>query len=627
MHLDGAPADPEVLAAMSRSLIHRGPDDQGLMFFDAATGRTAVNPDGDPAFNLGLASRRLSIQDLSAHGRMPLANEDGSVWVVFNGEIYNFMELRGELSGAGHCFRTRTDTEVIVHAYEEWGPDCQERFNGMWALALFDARRGRLFCSRDRLGIKPFYYFFDGRVFIFGSEIKALLAHPLASRRPDRKAVFNYLARSYRFVDGRPTTFFQDVRQLEAGRSLIVSAEGPQETTYWSIDPDRRTEGLSDDRYAARYLELLDDSVRLRLRSDVPVACQLSGGLDSSAVAALASRVGGPGLPVFSACYDRLPFDERAFIIPTAERLAAVRHFVFPRPDDLMATLPEMIRHFDEPVCTVTFFAHWKVMEEVRRQGFKVLLNGHGADELAAGYYDHFLHHFGDLRQSGANGYLTREVEAWLDNHGRHRRGQLRDYFDLLDRGVGYMEDYLRLFQPYEAALEPEFAAEHASPKPDESPFSGLLSNRLYNELRFETLPAVLKAEDRTTMAHGIESRLPFLDYRLVEYMFSVPNVMKIRRGLGKYIQRRALNGLLPDEVVWRKEKVGFNAPSEFWFRNELRSEVEELIGSSSLVERGILNREGFGRVWEAHQAGRANHYQFLWQVINMETWLRMYFG
>jgi len=626
-NLDGRPVDPAVLQAMDDRLVHRGPDDQGLVLIDSRQGRAEETAVEDAGFDLGLASRRLAIIDLSPNGRMPMANEDRSVWLVYNGEIYNYRELRAALIGKGHLFRTDTDTEAVVHAYEEWGPGCLDRFNGMWALALFDSKHRRLFCARDRFGIKPFYYYFDGRIFVFASEIKALLVHPQVPRRPNHQAVFNYLARSYRFVDGRPTTFFEEINQINPGSYLMVSARGLRATTYWDLDPQARTELPSARHYAERFLELLDDSVWLRLRSDVPVAAQLSGGLDSSAVTVLAAKRQGPGLPTFSACYNIKPFDEREFIAPTADQVQARRNFVFPRPQDLPEVLPRMIRLFDEPICTVTFFAHWQVMQEVQGQGFKVVLNGHGADELAAGYYDHFLHHFGDLYRTEANGRLTREVEAWLANHGRERLEQLGEYLALLDKGGLYMKNYLNHFAPYEAALDPGFRTANANPKPEREPFASLLSNRLYNELRFETLPAVLKAEDRTTMAHSIESRLPFLDFRLVEYMFSVPNDMKIRHGLGKYIQRLALRGILPEKVRARKEKVGFNAPSEHWFRQELRDWVEEIGTSSSLFDRGILDRQGFEAVRREHLSGRANHYQFLWQVLNLDLWLNEYFG
>ncbi|MEW6263509.1 MAG: asparagine synthase (glutamine-hydrolyzing) [Thermodesulfobacteriota bacterium] len=626
-HLDGAPVDFEVLEAMNHSLIHRGPDDQGLAVFDTAEDKVWPEPFPDASGNLGLASRRLAILDLSPAGRMPMTNEQGTIWLVFNGEIYNYRELRTELAARGHTFRTGTDTETIIHAYEEWGPDCLGRFNGMWALALYDSRKTQLFCARDRLGVKPFYYWYNGRTFVFGSEIKALLACPNVPRRPDYSSIFNYLARSYRFVDGRTSSFFQGIRQILPGRSLTVSAKGLEEKAYWGLDPENMSFDQPEREYARRFLEILEDSVRLRLRSDAPVACQLSGGLDSSAVAGLAARGLGPGLPVFSAGYDLKPFDESDYIRSTADFIKANTHFIFPRPDDLLSTLPGMIRQFDEPVCTVTFYAHWQVMAAVARLGFKVILDGHGADELAAGYYDHFLHHFADLRAAGANGYLDAEVEAWLNNHGRERARQLEAFFALLDRGGDYLDDYLKSFSPYEAALDPEFARHYACPPCREDIYPNRLANRLYHELRFETLPAVLKADDRVTMAHSLESRHPFLDHRLVEFMFSLPNVHKIRHGLGKYVQRQALAGLIPEEVRLRKEKVGFNAPSERWFREEIRTPFLEAINSVGIFRRGFLNHKAFEGLFAEHLAGRANHYQFLWQVLNLSLWWEEYFG
>ena len=623
-NIDGASVDPGTIEAMSRRLVHRGPDDQGWAFFNTCDGRMSLEGSGN--FNLALASRRLSILDLSPAGRMPMAGTAGRTWVVYNGEIYNYRELRAELEALGLAFRTETDTEVILKAYEAWGLDCLSRFNGMWAFALYDAEERRLFCSRDRFGIKPLYYYFDGRSFVFGSEIKAVLAHPAVTPRPNLQAIFNYLGRSYRFVDGLPTTFFEDIRQIEPGTSLMVSEGGLAETRYWALDPQRKTDYASDEEYIERYRELLEDSVRLRLRADVAVAAQLSGGLDSSAVAALAARRSNKGLPVFSACYEAPPFDEREYIEPTVQAIGAIKNEVFPRPEDLPGVLAEMIRAFDEPVCTVTFFAHWQVMAEVHSQGYKVILNGHGADELAAGYYYHFLMHFGDLRAAGANGLLDREIEAWLRNHGTERRAHLNEYLSLLDSGVPYMTDYLKFFKAYDEALGPALDGADRGPLPDGNDFDSLLSNRLHAELTRETLPAVLKAEDRTTMAHSIESRLPFLDYRLVEFLFSTPNNLKIRNGLLKYIQREALNNVIPEKVRTRLEKVGFNAPSEAWFRGPLKETVEEMVSGSSLFSQGFLNRPRFERVWAEHQSGAANHYQFLWQVINLELWLREYF-
>ena len=618
-NLDGKPVNRRVLEAMNNALAHRGPDDQGLIMLDPVSGRPSEMG------ALGLAGTRLSIIDLSRAGRTPLTDSEKTVHLVYNGEIYNYLELRKELEIKGHIFRSKTDTEVITAAYKEWGPGCQNRFNGMWALALFDVRNRLLFCSRDRMGIKPFYYFRTRNAFVFASEIKSLLAHPDLTPRPARQALFNYLARSYRFVDGRHTSFFEDVFQLEPGCGLTVSPEVWKTQKYWRLDPDRTFQGTEDEAVAT-FRDLLTDAVRLRLRSDVPAAVQLSGGLDSSAIAAVSAKWSGPGLPVFSACFDEKPFDEREFIEPTIAAIKAEPHFIFPRPGELRETLPQMIRAFDEPICTVTFFAHWQVMAEVKRLGFKVLLNGHGADELSAGYYDHYLHNLADLRKAGMIKEFESERRAWLNNHGRQRERRLKDYLDLLDRGGDYMKDYVRSFACYEAALGPALSGETGGPDRPLGPYGSILSNRLHRELFYETVPASLKAEDRVTMAHSVESRLPFLDYRLVEFMFSLPNSLKIKNGLGKHIQRKALSGIIPEKVRARTEKVGFNAPSEKWFREQLRDWLDETSKSPRLFDQGLLNRAGFDRIREEHQAGRANHYQFLWQVLNLDLWLAEYF-
>jgi asparagine synthase (glutamine-hydrolysing) len=631
--LDGQKFDAGDLTAMNRTLVHRGPDDHHQICLDMAADNPGKPLPPGQGGHLGLAGRRLAIIDLSRGGRMPMSNADQTLWLVYNGEIYNYREIRSQLEHVGRRFRTATDTEVILQAYETWGLDACKRFNGMWALALYDTTSGRLTLSRDRFGIKPLYYFFNGDVLVFGSEIKALLAHPVIRPRPDLEALYNYLARSYRFVDGRRDengavrTFFQKIRQVPPAHHLIVDRDGLSFHRYWALNPNHRTLFENERDYALRFLELLQDSVHLRLRSDVPVAAQLSGGLDSSATTALAAQSLGIDFPVFSACYDITPFDEQEFIWPTVQQIKACWTRIFPRPDDLFSVLPTMIRAFDEPVCTVTFYAHWQVMSEVHRQGYKVILNGHGADELGAGYYDHFLHHFGDLKRQNRTGYLTDEIEAWLTYHGRRRRKQWVDYSGRIDKGIPYVEEYLKVFAPYENALGPRLWDITVNRNPDVAPYDSVLSNRLFNELTYETLPAVLKAEDRTTMAFSIESRLPFLDYRLVEYMFSIPNTMKIREGLNKYVQRQALRGVIPEMVRTRTEKVGFNAPSELWFRGPLKDQFEKALAGSTLFDRGLLNRPGFEAVRSEHQAGAANHYQFLWQVLNLDLWLKEYFG
>ncbi|MBU0513608.1 MAG: asparagine synthase (glutamine-hydrolyzing) [Proteobacteria bacterium] len=625
--LEGRPVPPEVIGRMNDALAHRGPDDSGEFFINTRTGdRTDSSGSqgrGD-GYDLGLANRRLAILDLSPAGHQPMVM--GDLVLVYNGEVYNYVELAEELRALGRTFRGSSDTEVILTAYDQWGLDCLEKFNGMFALALWDGRQKKLVLARDRFGIKPLYYHLvDGRL-VFGSEIKALLRHPGVRVEPDRFALFNYLARNYRFVDGRPTSFFEKIRQVEPGSFVSADRSGLTERRWYALDPARPAPAMTEDEAVEQYRALLTDAVRIRLRSDVPVAFTLSGGMDSSAVTAISAQELGPGLPVFSACYDVEPFDEQKFIAPTVASAQAKWTKVFPGPADLIDTTRAMITAFDEPVCTVTFYAHWQVMAEVHGHGLKVILNGHGADELTAGYYDHFLHRLADLHLLGRRAEFEAERKKLIELHGDHRAGLLADYLGLVERRIPYMTDYLTAFAPYEECLDPEFLAAYAHPKPDSSPYPSRLSNRLFNELSHETVPAMLKAEDRVTMAFSIESRLPFLDYRLVEFCFALPNRFKIHEGLGKHVQRRALSNILPEAVTGRIDKVGFNAPSEIWFRGALKDQLREFFAGSKLFDRGIVQRPVFDRIVDQHQRGQANHYMFLWQCLNLELWFKEYF-
>ncbi len=625
--LAGRPVPPEVLGRMNDALAHRGPDDAGEIFVHSRTGEltdASKGQVGGEGYDLGLANRRLAILDLSPAGHQPMVR--GDLVLVYNGEVYNFVELARELRGLGHTFKGGSDTEVILAAYDQWGLACLEKFNGMFALALWDGRAKKLVLARDRFGIKPLYFYLRDDLLVFGSEIKAILAHPAVAAEPDRFAVFNYLARNYRFVDGRPTSFFDGVRQVEPGTFVMADASGLTERRWYALDPARPASAATEDEAVEQYRHLLTDAVKIRLRSDVPVAFTLSGGMDSSAVTAISARELGPGLPVFSACYDVEPFDEQAWIAPTVAATDAQWTKIFPGPDDLIDTTRLMIAAFDEPVCTVTFYAHWQVMAQVHAQGLKVILNGHGADELTAGYYDHYLHHLADLHLLGRRAEFEAERQRLIELHGDHRAGLLADYLGLVERRVPYMTDYLSAFAPYENCLEPDFRAAYGHPKRDSSPYPSILTNRLFNELSFETVPAMLKAEDRVTMAFSIESRLPFLDYRLVEFCFALPNRFKIKGGLGKFVQRRALRGILPEAVTGRIDKVGFNAPSEIWFRGILKERLQEFFSGTKLFDRGLIQRPVFEKILNEHLSGQANHYMFLWQCLNLELWFRQYF-
>jgi asparagine synthase (glutamine-hydrolysing) len=412
-HLDNSRSiSPSLIAQMTFTLRHRGPDDEGYLFVDTVTGHHEgrrgrdtvpelqmpdVRQGSEKRYDLAFGFRRLSIIDLSPAGHQPMGNADGSLWVVYNGEIYNYLELREELKARGHTFRTATDTEVILCAYEEWGEACLERFNGMWAFALWDGHRQQLFCARDRFGIKPFYYVWDGTTFAFASEIKALLQMPDITRRPNEPVIYDYLR--YGHLDHSEETFFTGIKQFPPAHFLLLRPTRQFSLRrYWDLIPDRRAEPLftSDASYAERFYSLFEDAVRLRLRSDVPIGTCLSGGLDSSAIVCVANKLlldenvidpdlVGERQRTFSSCFDDRQYDERQYIQAVLALTGAEPNYTFPKGGELLDALTKLMWHQDEPFGSTSIYAQWRVMEKTAERGVKVLLDGQGGDELLAG--------------------------------------------------------------------------------------------------------------------------------------------------------------------------------------------------------------------------------------------------
>lgn len=621
---------PALVEPMTQALAHRGPDDFGFASFAAEDGRAAAwaaERQGPQApARVALGNRRLKILDLSPAGHQPMSDPSGRWWVAYNGEVYNYLELRAELESAGHRFRSGCDTEVILAAYAEWGRDCFARFNGMWAIALYDSRERTLVLCRDRFGVKPLYvHRTQAGGVVFGSEAKAVLAHPDVPRAPDLHTVYNYAARHYRWVDGHRPTFFAGLEQLPAGHLWTVAPDGSiDERAYWSLDPSRLDDGLSDEQALEGFRELFEDSVRVRLRADVPVATLLSGGLDSSSVTVMAARLSDQPVTTFSARFEEEGFDEGPYIDATVAAAGADGRMIHPRAGELLETLDTMLAFNDEPICTATWYAHWLIMEQVADRGFPVILNGHVGDELFAGYWDHYMYRLADLERSDPGAFAA-EMEAWRANHGRSEQEYPRTLarIEALERGEQGPADSLTL---YDAAVTADVRAAASVPeRPD--PFDrDILTSRLYQELRYETVPATLRPEDRNSMAFSIESRSPFLDYRLVEYAFALPSRFKVRGGLGKWAIREGMKGILPDVVRNRRDKQGLVAPTERWFRGDNRETVREVLASPELGGRGLLDQREVLRCFDEHVAGHANHYLQIWQWLNLELWMRKAF-
>ena len=594
--LDGREADPALLRAMAERIRHRGPDGEGFH---------VQGP-------LGLAHRRLAIIDLSEAAAQPMATEDGALRIVYNGEIYNYLELREELTRLGYRFRTASDTEVILHAYRAWGIGCLTRLRGMWAFALWDAEREQLFCARDRFGIKPFYYTLAGGSFLFASEMKALRAHPGVGLRPDDRTILTFLA--WGVSDHSARTMVDGIFQIPPAHSLVVKkgrVEGP--VRYWDLamreDPGR--DSRDEDRAAAReFLEVLRDAVRIHLRSDVPVGTCLSGGIDSSTLTVLINDLVreehpasvGDRQKTFSAGFSDPRFDESAYADLVAARTGVDAHRVVPDAEGFWQDLPGLLDAQDEPFASLSIYAQYRVMRLAATQ-VKVVLDGQGADEQLAGYLGYQLSHVRGLLASGHLLTALREAAGIL----RYHRGFVRDSITQLRvrrrrRALirGTPEEILR--------------------------YRGSLPRVLYREIFSTNLPALLHWEDRNAMAFSIESRVPFLDHRVAENLAAQPLNRRIRGGVTKWILREAIRGIVPDEIRCRMDKMGFVTPEEVWMKEALAPRILEIFSSPSFNSRPYWDAEAVRAEYRRYREGQTPYSPEFWRIACTELWLRAVF-
>lgn len=621
---------PHAEPAMLEAIAHRGPDDHGIYHDDTAF----------------LGFRRLAIVDLSPAGHQPMCNEDRTIWLVFNGEIYNYRDLTAELRGHGHRFRSQTDSETIIHAYEQWGTACLQRFNGMFAFVLWDARRRRCLCARDRFGVKPLYYARSGSGLIFASEIKAILRHPCAPRRAANTArIFDFLAAG--LTDHSEETCFAGILQVPAAHYLLASPDGIGAHRYWDLPDDPHFAPVPVSRaqrrtWAEECRALLEDSVRLRLHADVPVGTCLSGGLDSSSIVCLANRLlfaGAEPLPwhrrggrqkTFSACYDDQRHDERRYIEMVLAATGAQANYTYPGRDSaLESIIPRVVWHQDEPFGSTSILAQWHVMEAARRQGVTVLLDGQGADELLAGYHGYFGAALADDVLSGHAAQLARDVLCFRRYHAPSWGSIARSTANALLPPGSAERRRLRALVPSirhpTGWLDPDFARHHALTLLWPERQAGRLGTLLYTQATRTSLPALLRYEDRNSMAFSIEARTPFLDYRLAEFLFRLPNAAHLQHGITKVVLRDAMRGILPEPVRSRLDKKGFSTPEDVWFRTSLRDWALEILRSPSLAARGWINQCEVLRIFERHLAGQANESVFIWRIVNVELWARLF--
>lgn len=612
-------SNPDLISSMSELIRHRGPDSDGNFI--------------DESNKVALGFRRLAILDLSEAGKQPMASEDGRYFLVFNGEIYNHNELRSELVTLGYTFRSSTDSEVILAAYQEWGTNCLQKFNGMWGLAIWDKNKEELFCARDRFGIKPLYYHQNSNRLIFASEIKALFTDPETPCKPNERSVYAYLA--FQQVQFGKDTFFEEIKQLLPSHFMLVSKNGTKIQKYWDINFENFQSQISDSDAIEGFRNLFFDSVRLRLQGDVPVGTCLSGGLDSSAIVGVANKIittedkNSRGINIgdkqktFSACYEDKRFDERQWIKPVIDFTGAESNYIFPRGIGLITDLEKMLWHQEEPVAGSSLYAQWCVMRDAKEKGVTVMLDGQGGDEVMGGYQRYYWRHLAGLLRGSEYKKLVAILRE--ENAGTMKKKGVKDIAGILISALPHNAQAQATFlrrgkQPWLGQGLREQLNYRPSLKTSLHPT--WLGQHLYSDIYATCLPALLKYEDRSSMAHSIEARVPFLDHRLVEYMINLPDHLKIRDGNMKWLLRTALKDELPIEIKQRRNKIGFGTPETTWFK-EHWEQVSKYLNQQLTVDNGWLNPKEAKTLLKSPENFSNYDSHFMWRWLNLEIWLK----
>lgn len=602
------------VGAMTDRLAHRGPDDAGL--WAAEDGRVV------------LGHRRLSILDTSARGHQPMTDAEGGIVATFNGEIYNYREIAARLKEEGVVFHTGTDTEVLIEAYRRWGDACLERFNGMFAFCLYDSYRQRILCARDRFAEKPFLFAQGNGFFAFASEYKALLALAEVPDEIDETRVFRFLRSGRAGLDEGRTTVFPAIQQLGGGEKLVLDARSLdcRIEPYWTLRRDPALGSIGEDEAVERFRDLLIDSVRLRLRSDVEVGSCLSGGLDSSAIVCVARRLIGDDTPyhVFSGRFPGTPADEGRFADAVVAATGATLHVTEPRPEDLLRSMADFMWLNELPVASTSQYAQWCVFAKAREAGVTVLLDGQGADELLGGYEQYFESYLVALAETGQAERAARERPEIEDRYPlalastgqRVKRdlpaGLRKVAARLTGRGSDFAFGVTRDLGDLESAATVQGTAE-----------GDALSAALEEDAFYAHLPALLRYGDRNSMAHSREVRLPFCDHRLAELALSLPPHHLMGDIQTKRLLRRSMAGIVPEVILTRWNKQGFRPPQDLWFGNGLGDAATALIHDPVFAARGWWNPGWWKTVLRRFQRGEAHLAWVLWKPLIAEAWMR----
>jgi len=613
---NGARTDRGALERMNAVLRHRGPDDDGIYASD----------------EVALGFRRLAILDLSPAGHQPMFSPDRRAVIVFNGEIFNYVELRAELEAKGHVFHSSGDTEVLLAAYREWGRACLPRLNGMWAFVIYDLSKRVVFGSRDRFGIKPLYWHRAKDTYLFGSEIKAIRASGMYRTEVNRQVLAQYLVEEDLSAgDRNEATFFAGIEQIPPGTGFEVDLDGRWHSwRFWSLD-DHETEEVEDP--CGAFVDLFEDSVRLRLRSDVPVGVCLSGGLDSTAILCAMARQRSAAavedrLQAF--CYMSPAFDETRYIEDTLAQTGAQLNRIELRGALEWDRLEKIFWFYDQPVHSTTPLVGYELMGLAASRGVTVVLNGQGADETLAGYGSYFRDAWHTQLQRGRWLRAWREIAAYGREHGRSARGLFsaavqRAFRGQLRRSGAYRR--LGIARGRAAArrspwFDPSLARDLPETVP---PYASLTLRRMLKaSVEQDPLPLYLRVEDRNSMAHSLEARLPFMDHRLVALSFRLRDAWKIRGPWNKYILRESMRGRIPESVRTRVDKMGFPTAHRDWFAGPWYEPMQDLLASREVAERGLYDVDALRKGLERHRAGEINISQpLLANVAQVELWMR----
>lgn len=603
-----------VLQKMTDCIVHRGPDDEGFFIADG----------------IGLGMRRLSIIDPEG-GRQPISNEDNSVHVVSNGEIYNYRELAEQLRARGHCLTTDSDTEVIVHLYEEFGQDCVHHLRGMFALAVWDSRKRRLFIARDRLGIKPLYYVQSNERLVFGSEIKALLQHPKINAAPNLSGISAYL--SLKYVPA-PQTMFAGIRSLPPGQCLTWDQDGVRVRQYWdlSFQTDRGRYKTEED-YVAELDELLHRAVKLRLRSDVPFGAFLSGGVDSGTIVALMSRQMDEPVKTFSVGFENpgRERDELPYARIVSQQYRTDHHEVVMRPLHFPDLAEKVIWHMDQPIADQATLAAFAV-SELASQHVKMALSGEGGDELFAGYARHCGERFSPLFRRMPRALMSLALTASSRLPGlrrqkialfalcqKHEAERFTNWFPLFNSDM-----QSALVEGLDSQIHDSDAIGAVRFHLERTDADNRLNRMLYVDTKLWLPDFLLLRGDKTSMANSLEVRVPFLDHKLVEFAASLPPELKLRGLIRKYLLKKVSRKYLPIDIVDRK-KEGFPIPISSWFGRELKPFVRDILAEESIRRRGLFNADYVALLIRQHESRFADHSDLLWGLISLEIWYRTY--